>query len=159
MTDVLNWFSPPVMRLLAWTLLHFLWQGLVLAAIFAGLMASFRNAATRYVLAVSVLVLISRLTSCPFAVKSGGHAAFQGASNIEGGITVSLAALNTIAPSEDGKTVAVGPGKLLDSGERCPVALSIGDEVLFGKYGGTEIEVDGEEVKILRESDILAKLV
>ncbi len=58
-----------------------------------------------------------------------------------------------------GKVVAVGPGRLLDSGERCAVALSVGDEVLFGKYGGTEIEVDGEEVKILRESDILAKVV
>ncbi len=58
-----------------------------------------------------------------------------------------------------GKVVAVGPGKLLDSGERCPVALVVGDEVLFGKYGGTEIEVDGEEIKILRESDILAKIV
>ncbi len=40
-----------------------------------------------------------------------------------------------------------------------PVALVVGDEVLFGKYGGTEIEVDGEEIKILRESDILAKVV
>ncbi|GAB4158864.1 MAG: co-chaperone GroES [Planctomycetaceae bacterium] len=58
-----------------------------------------------------------------------------------------------------GKVVAVGPGRLLDSGERCEVALSVGDEVLFGKYGGTDIEVDGEEVKILRESDILAKIV
>ncbi len=58
-----------------------------------------------------------------------------------------------------GKVVAVGPGRLLDSGERCTVALTIGDEVLFGKYGGTEIEVEGEDVKILRESDILAKIV
>ncbi len=57
-----------------------------------------------------------------------------------------------------GKVVAVGPGKLLDSGDRCPVAVVIGDEVLFGKYGGTDIEVDGTEVKILRESDILAKV-
>lgn len=57
-----------------------------------------------------------------------------------------------------GKVVAVGPGRLLDSGERCPVAVAVGDEVLFGKYGGTEIEVEGTEVKILRESDILAKL-
>jgi chaperonin GroES len=57
-----------------------------------------------------------------------------------------------------GKVVAVGPGRLLDSGERCKVALSVGDEVLFGKYGGTEIEVEGQEVKILRESDILAKI-
>ncbi|MBX3444892.1 MAG: co-chaperone GroES [Planctomyces sp.] len=58
-----------------------------------------------------------------------------------------------------GKVVAVGPGRLLDSGERCPVAVQVGDEVLFGKYGGTEIEVDGDEVKILRESDILAKVI
>jgi chaperonin GroES len=53
---------------------------------------------------------------------------------------------------------AVGPGRLLESGERCAIAVGIGDEVLFGKYGGTDIEVDGVEVKILRESDILAKL-
>ena len=57
-----------------------------------------------------------------------------------------------------GKVVAVGPGRLLDSGERCKVALAVGDEVLFGKYGGTEIEIEGREVKILRESDILAKI-
>jgi len=60
--------------------------------------------------AVSVVILLSRLTSCPFAVKSGGHAAFNGASNIEGGITVSLAALNAITVSSDKKSVAVGPG-------------------------------------------------
>ncbi|QDU38786.1 10 kDa chaperonin [Maioricimonas rarisocia] len=58
-----------------------------------------------------------------------------------------------------GKVVAVGPGRLLESGERCPVSVGEGDEVLFGKYGGTEIEVDGSELKILRESDILAKIV
>ncbi|MEY3175998.1 MAG: 10 kDa chaperonin [Planctomycetota bacterium] len=58
-----------------------------------------------------------------------------------------------------GTVIAVGPGRLLDSGERCPVSVKVGDQVLFGKYGGTEIEVDGEDVKILRESDILAKIV
>lgn len=58
-----------------------------------------------------------------------------------------------------GTVIAVGPGRLLDSGERAPVSVQVGDQVLFGKYGGTEIEVDGEDVKILRESDILAKLV
>ncbi len=57
-----------------------------------------------------------------------------------------------------GKVVAVGPGRLLDSGERSSLSVSVGDEVLFGKYGGTDIEVDGTEVKILRESDILAKV-
>ena len=58
-----------------------------------------------------------------------------------------------------GTVVAVGPGKLLDSGERSALSVEVGDEILFGKYGGTDIEVDGEEVKILRESDILAKVV
>lgn len=58
-----------------------------------------------------------------------------------------------------GTVVAVGPGKLLDSGERGELSVAVGDEVIFGKYGGTEIEVDGHEVKILREADILAKVL
>lgn len=57
-----------------------------------------------------------------------------------------------------GKIIATGPGRLLESGERAEMSLAVGDEVLFGKYGGTDIEVEGVEVKILRESDILAKL-
>ncbi len=58
-----------------------------------------------------------------------------------------------------GTILAVGPGRLLDSGERGELSLTVGDEVIFGKYGGSDIEVDGTEVKILRESDILAKVV
>lgn len=58
-----------------------------------------------------------------------------------------------------GKVIAVGPGKLLDNGQRAEMSVAVGDEVIYGKYGGTEIEVNGEEVKILRESDILAKVV
>ena len=58
-----------------------------------------------------------------------------------------------------GTIVAVGPGKLLESGERGDLSVTVGDEVIFGKYGGNEIEVDGNEYKILRESDILAKVV
>jgi len=58
-----------------------------------------------------------------------------------------------------GKVIAVGPGRLLDNGNRGELSVAVGDEVIFGKYGGTEIEVGGEEVKILRESDILAKVV
>jgi chaperonin GroES len=58
-----------------------------------------------------------------------------------------------------GRVLAVGPGKLLDSGERAPIGVVEGDEVLFGKYSGTDIVVDGEEIKILRETDILAKIV
>jgi chaperonin GroES len=57
-----------------------------------------------------------------------------------------------------GKVVAVGPGKLLDSGNRGQLSVSVGDEVIFGKYGGSDVEVDGTDYKILRESDILAKL-
>jgi chaperonin GroES len=57
-----------------------------------------------------------------------------------------------------GTVKAVGPGRLLDSGERCAVGVKVGDEVLFGKYGGNEVEVDGVDYKILRESDILAKI-
>ena len=58
-----------------------------------------------------------------------------------------------------GTVVAVGPGKLLDSGKRGELSVSVGDQVIYGKYGGTDIEVSGEDVKILRESDILAKVV
>jgi chaperonin GroES len=58
-----------------------------------------------------------------------------------------------------GKVIAAGPGKLLDSGNRGELSVKIGDEVIYGKYGGSEVEVDGEELKILRESDILAKVV
>jgi len=58
-----------------------------------------------------------------------------------------------------GTVVAVGPGKLLDSGKRGELSVAVGDQVIYGKYGGTDIEVSGEDVKILRESDILAKVV
>jgi len=58
-----------------------------------------------------------------------------------------------------GTVLAVGPGKLLDSGNRGELSVAVGDEVIYGKYGGSDIEVDGDEVKILRESDILAKVV
>ena len=58
-----------------------------------------------------------------------------------------------------GKVVAVGPGRLLDNGERGQLSVAVGDEVIYGKYGGMDIEVNGEEVKIVRESDILAKVI
>jgi chaperonin GroES len=58
-----------------------------------------------------------------------------------------------------GKVVSVGPGKLLDSGERGSLSVKIGDEVIFGKYSGSDVEIDGHEVKILRETDILAKVL
>jgi chaperonin GroES len=58
-----------------------------------------------------------------------------------------------------GTVISVGPGKLLDSGARGTLSVAVGDEVIYGKYSGTEIEVAGKDVKILRESDILAKVV
>jgi chaperonin GroES len=58
-----------------------------------------------------------------------------------------------------GKVIAVGPGKLLDDGNRCACSVATGDEVLFGKYSGNDVKVDNHEYKILRETDILAKVV
>ena len=58
-------------------------------------------------------------------------------------------------PSQ-GKIVAVGPGKLSDDGTRLDMDVKVGDKVLYGKYSGTDVTLDGEEYLILRESDILA---
>jgi chaperonin GroES len=57
---------------------------------------------------------------------------------------------------QEGTIIAVGSGKLLDSGERVALELKEGDRVLFAKYGGTEFKLDGEDLLVLRESDILA---
>ena len=59
---------------------------------------------------------------------------------------------------QKGKVLAVGDGTYGDDGERRPLDVSEGDEVLYSKYGGTEITVDGEELLVLRESDVLAKV-
>src|SRR5262245_50410458 len=58
-----------------------------------------------------------------------------------------------------GRVLAAGPGKLLDSGERARLAVAVGDEVLYGRYAGNDVTVERKEVKILRETDILAKVV
>jgi len=58
-----------------------------------------------------------------------------------------------------GRVLAVGPGSLNDKGERVPIDLAEGDEIVFSKYGGTEISVGAEDYLILRESDVLAKVV
>ena len=57
---------------------------------------------------------------------------------------------------QEGEVVAVGPGKLSDDGKRVPVEVAAGNKVLYGKYSGTEVTVDGDQYLILRESDILA---
>ena len=59
---------------------------------------------------------------------------------------------------QQGTVVSIGPGKLNDDGSRTALAVKIGDTVLYGKYSGSDVEVNGKEFKILRESDILAKL-
>jgi chaperonin GroES len=54
-----------------------------------------------------------------------------------------------------GKVIAVGKGKVLEDGSVRPVDLKVGDHVLFGKYGGTEIKVDGEDLLVMREDDVM----
>jgi len=58
-----------------------------------------------------------------------------------------------------GTVLAIGPGKLLENGKRGEISVAVGDEVIYGKYSGSDIEIDGREVKILRETDVLAKVV
>jgi chaperonin GroES len=55
-----------------------------------------------------------------------------------------------------GEVVAVGPGKVADDGKKIPMEIKVGDKVLYGKYSGTEVTVDGEEYLIMREADIFA---
>ena len=58
---------------------------------------------------------------------------------------------------QEGKVLAVGPGRMTEDGKRIAMDVKVGDVVIYAKYGGTEIKEDGDELIILRESDILAK--
>ncbi len=58
---------------------------------------------------------------------------------------------------QEGKVLAVGPGKVSEDGKLIPMNLKVGDVIIYSKYGGTEIKVDDDELIILRESDVLAK--
>jgi chaperonin GroES len=58
---------------------------------------------------------------------------------------------------QEGKVIAVGPGRMTDEGKRIAPDVAVGDIVLYTKYGGSEIKIDGEEFIIMREGDILAK--
>ena len=60
--------------------------------------------------------------------------------------------------SQRGEVIAVGNGKLLDTGDRAPLAVKTGDRVIFGKYAGTEIKIGGNQHQIMREHEILAVL-
>jgi len=57
-----------------------------------------------------------------------------------------------------GEIMAVGRGKILESGEVRPMDVKVGDRVLFGKYSGTEVKIDGQELVVMREEDIMAIL-
>ena len=59
---------------------------------------------------------------------------------------------------QQGEVLAVGNGKILENGTKLPLDVKVGDKILFGKYSGTEIKIDGEEVLILREDEVLAVL-
>lgn len=59
---------------------------------------------------------------------------------------------------QQGKILAVGPGRVSDSGEKVAMEVKVGDIVLYGKYSGTEVTIDNEDLLIMRESDILAVL-
>ena len=58
-----------------------------------------------------------------------------------------------------GKVISVGPGKMLDSGNRAPVGVNVGEEVYYGKYAGTEVKINDDKFVILRESDLLGVVV
>jgi chaperonin GroES len=60
---------------------------------------------------------------------------------------------------QEGKVIAVGDGKVLENGQKIKLSVKAGDKVLFGKYSGTEVKVDGEELLILREDDVLGIVV
>ena len=57
---------------------------------------------------------------------------------------------------QEGEVLAVGNGKILDNGTKLALDVKVGDKILFGKYSGTDIKIDGEEVLILREDEVLA---
>jgi len=59
---------------------------------------------------------------------------------------------------QEGEVLAVGNGKILDNGTKLSLDVQVGDKILFGKYSGTDIKLDGEDVLILREEDVLAVL-
>jgi len=59
---------------------------------------------------------------------------------------------------QEGEVLAVGSGKILDNGTKVALDVKVGDKILFGKYTGTDIKIDGEEVLILREDEVLAVL-
>ena len=77
----------------------------------------------------------------------------EGEGTTKGGIIIPDAAKEK---PQEGRVVAVGSGKMTEKGERVSPEVKVGDKILFGKYSGTEIKIDGDEHVMLREEDILA---
>ncbi len=77
----------------------------------------------------------------------------EGEEKTKGGIIIPDSAKEKPA---EGEIVAVGKGKRTDKGEIIPMELTVGDRVLFSKYGGTDVKIDGQDYLIMREDDILA---
>ena len=75
------------------------------------------------------------------------------AETVRGGIIIPDSAKEK---PQEGKVVAVGPGRVDEDGKRTPLELKKGDKILMGKYAGTEVKIDGEEHLIMREDDVLA---
>ena len=73
--------------------------------------------------------------------------------SVKGGIIIPDSAKEK---PQEGKVIAVGNGKILDNGSKVPLDVKAGDKILFGKYSGTDIKLDGEEFMILREDEVLA---
>ena len=80
----------------------------------------------------------------------------EGAKKTAGGIIIPD---NVKEKPVEGNIVAVGPGKLNDVGERVALQVKEGDAVLFSKYGGTDVKIDGEDYLIMREDDVLGVIV
>ena len=72
---------------------------------------------------------------------------------IKGGIIIPDSAKEK---PQEGEVIAVGNGKTLDNGTKVPLDVKVGDKILFGKYSGTEVKVDGDELVVMREEDVMA---
>ena len=77
----------------------------------------------------------------------------EGESTSPGGIVIPDSAAEKPV---QGKIVAVGKGKILENGTVRPLDVKVGDKILFGKYGGTEVKVDGEDLLVMREEEVMA---
>jgi len=81
---------------------------------------------------------------------------FEEAETVRGGIIIPDTAKEK---PQEAEVIGVGAGKILENGERAPVDVKVGDRILFGKYSGSEIKIEGQEYLVLREDEILGVLL